>query len=295
MPSVVPFTLVVVLDLLVQSVNMVLQIAWRGPEDRDGGGRLDSQRSPIVLENPQGAGPFVIICDHGSNRIPDEYSAFEYDPEALQTHIAWDPGALGVARHLSARLDAPLIWPDASRLVIDCNRPTDADSLIVTVSEGRPVSANRGADEGERARRLAHIHAAYHDTIDACLARRLKARLKTTLVAVHSFTPVYLGKPRPWHVGIVFDDDRRVADVLLDGLRADPALRVGANEPYSPADLVYYTVARHAGPHGLPATMVEIRNDEIRSDSAQQDWANRLAALLAPAAPPTARFESCMS
>jgi predicted N-formylglutamate amidohydrolase len=248
-----------------------------------------------VSENPDGTGPLVIVCDHGSNRIPAEYSAFAYDPEALETHIAWDPGALGVARHLSAQLDAPLIWPDASRLIIDCNRPADADSLIVTVSEGRPVSANRRVDEAERERRLAHIHASYHDAIEACLARRLKAGLKTTLVAIHSFTPVYLGKPRAWHVGIVFDDDRRVADVLLDGLRADPALRVGANEPYSPADLVYYTVARHARPPGLPATMVEIRNDEIRSDAAQQDWANRLAALLAPAASPPTRFESCMS
>jgi len=263
-------------------------------EDRDGGGRLDSQRSPIVLENPQGAGPFVIICDHGSNRIPDEYSAFEYDPEALETHIAWDPGALGVARHLSARLDAPLIWPDASRLIIDCNRPADADSLIVTVSEGRPISANRWLDDAERARRLAHIHLAYHDAIDACLARRLKAGLKTTLVAIHSFTPVYLGKPRPWHVGIVFDDDRRVADVLLDGLRADPALRVGANEPYSPADLVYYTVARHARPRGLPATMIEIRNDEIGDEAGEQRWADRLAPLLLAAESAPTRFATCM-
>jgi len=247
-----------------------------------------------VSENREGAGPFVIVCDHGSNRIPEEYEASGYAAAALETHIAWDPGALGVARHLSVRLDAPLIWPDASRLIIDCNRPQDADSLIVTESEGRPVPANRAMDDAERARRLADIHGPYHAAIDACLARRHDAGLETTLVAIHSFAPVYLGKARPWHVGIVFDDDRRVADVLLDGLRADPALCVGANEPYSPADLVYYTVGRHARPSGLPATMVEIRNDEIRSDSAQQGWANRLAALLAPAAPPTTRFESCM-
>ncbi len=247
-----------------------------------------------MSENPDGAGPFVIVCDHGSNRIPDEYAGFEYDPEVLQTHIAWDPGALGVARQLSVRLDAPLIWPDASRLLIDCNRPPEADSLIVTVSEGRPIPANRAVDDAERVQRLAHIHGPYHAAIDACLARRLDGGLETTLVAIHSYTPIYLGKMRPWHVGIIFDDDRRVADVLLDGLTADPALRVGANEPYSPTDLVYYTVGRHARPGGLPATMIEIRNDEIASETDQRRWAERLATLLLAAERDLAKAKHAM-
>jgi predicted N-formylglutamate amidohydrolase len=233
-----------------------------------------------VSENPDGSGPFAIVCDHASNRVPEAYLSFGFEDDALATHIAWDPGALGVARHLSERLDAPLIWPDVSRLVIDCNRPPEAGSLIVAESEGRPVPANRAVTEAERARRLADIHVPYHAAIDACLDRRRARGLETALVAIHSFTPVYLGKTRPWHVGIVFDDDRRVADVLLDGLKADPALIVGANEPYSPADQVYYTVARHAAPRGLPATMVEIRNDVIADAASQHDWAERLANIL---------------
>jgi predicted N-formylglutamate amidohydrolase len=134
----------------------------------------------------------------------------------------------------------------------------------------------------ERKRRLASIHAPYHDAIDACLASHA-ARLPTTLIAIHSFTPVFLGNARPWQVGIVFADDRRVADLLIGGLEADPALSVGVNEPYSPADQVYYTVALHAGPRGLPAAMIEIRNDEIGDEAGQWRWANRLAALLTAA------------
>ena len=130
--------------------------------------------------------------------------------------------------------------------------------------------------------------------IDACLARRLDGGLETTLVAIHSYTPIYLGKMRPWHVGIIFDDDRRVADVLLDGLTADPALRVGANEPYSPTDLVYYTVGRHARPGGLPATMIEIRNDEIASETDQRRWAERLATLLLAAERDLAKAKHAM-
>ncbi len=160
----------------------------------------------------------MILCDHASNRIPEAFQSFGFAEEALQTHIAWDPGALAVARLLSAKLDAPLFWPDASRLIIDCNRAPDASSLIVTESEGRPVPANRGLSEEERSRRLANIHAPFHDAIDACLTRRMSSARPTALIAIHSFTPVYFGKARPWQIGILFDDDRRLADLLIGGL-----------------------------------------------------------------------------
>ena len=245
----------------------------------------DLGRSLIVAENPQGRGPFVILCDHASNRIPDAFQSFGFAEDALQTHIAWDRGALSVARILSAKLDAPLFWPDASRLIIDCNRAPDASSLIVTESEGRPVPANRVLSKEERSRRLDHIHAPYHDAIDSCLDRRRADRRPTALIAIHSFTPVYFGKARPWQVGILFDDDRRLADLLIGGFESDPALTVGVNEPYSPADGVYYTLRRHAQPQGLPSVMIEIRNDEIGDEASQRSWAEQLADILFAATP----------
>ena len=227
----------------------------------------------------------MILCDHASNRIPEAYQSFGFAEDALQTHIAWDPGALAVARLLSAKLDAPLFWPDASRLIIDCNRAADASSLIVTESEGRPVPANRGLDEEERSRRLANIHAPFHDAIDACLTRRMSSGRPTALISIHSFTPVYFGNARPWQVGILFDDDRRLADILIGGLESDTALTIGINQPYSPADGVYYTLGRHAKSWGLPAAMVEIRNDEIGDAAGQQGWASRLGDTLLAARP----------
>jgi predicted N-formylglutamate amidohydrolase len=245
----------------------------------------DSGRSLVVAENPEGRGSFVILCDHASNRIPEAYQSFGFAEEALQTHIAWDPGALAVARLLSAKLDAPLFWPDASRLIVDCNRAADAPSLIVTESEGRPVPANRGLDEEERSRRLANIHAPYHAAIDTCLARRVADGRATALIAIHSYTPVYFGKARPWQIGILFDDNRRLADLLIRELRTDPALNVGINQPYSPADGVYYTLSRHAGPRGLPAVMIEIRNDEIGDEAGELSWADRLARIFVAVEP----------
>ena len=238
------------------------------------------ERSLIVAENPDGSGPFVFVCDHASNRIPKEFASFGFAEDALATHIAWDPGALGVARHLSARFDAPLFWPDVSRLVLDCNRAPNAKSLIVTESEGRPVPANHALSDAERSRRLESIHTPYHAAIDSCLRRR---RQPTALIAIHSYTPIYFGKARPWQVGIVFAEDRRMADLLIRGLTADSALTVGINEPYSPADQVYYTVERHSSAHGLPAAMIEIRNDEIGDEAGQRKWAARLADILSAA------------
>jgi predicted N-formylglutamate amidohydrolase len=250
----------------------------------------DSGRSLVVAENPKGKGPFVILCDHASNRIPEAFQSFGFAEDAMQTHIAWDPGALAVARLLSAKLDAPLFWPDASRLIIDCNRAPDASSLIVTESEGRPVPANRVLSEQERSQRLDLIHAPYHDAIDGCLERRMADRRPTALIAIHSYAPIYFGKARPWQVGILFDDDRRLADLLIGGLKTDPTLAVGINQPYSPADGVYYTLGRHAQPQGLPSVMIEIRNDEISSEASQRSWADRLADILFVATP--ALFES---
>jgi predicted N-formylglutamate amidohydrolase len=236
----------------------------------------DGDRDPVVIENPDGKGPFAIVCDHASRYLPDRYGLLGLPADALATHIAWDPGGLALARHLSHRLDATLLWPDISRLVIDCNRPPDAPDLIAAVSEGRQVPGNQTVAEAERSYRLAAFHAPYHEAIEACLERRAAANLATTFVAVHSFTQVYLGESRPWEIGVVFDDDRRIADMMLAALGKDPALTIGVNQPYSPADRGYYTVNRHARSRGLPAVMIEIRNDQIADQFGQRRWGEKL-------------------
>jgi len=245
----------------------------------------ERDEGPLVAENPGGAGSFVIVCDHASNRVPERYGSLGLPAAALETHIAWDPGALAVARGLSDRLDAPLLWPSVSRLVIDCNRDPAAPDLIITEGEGRPVPGNRDLDPGERAHRLGTIHAPYHAGIDACLAERLAEGVPTALVAIHSFTPVWGGETRPWQIGVVFDEDRRLADEVIEALKSDPAVTVGVNQPYSPADRVYYTLARHGSGQGLPAAMIEIRNDEISDVAGLQKWAAKLADLFEAVAP----------
>ena len=234
----------------------------------------------VVSENPDGRGDFIILCDHASNRMPPHYEMLGLSPADLVSHIAWDPGALPVSRHLSGLLDAPLLWPDMSRLVIDCNRDPQAEDLIVTASEDRPVPGNRDLPVEERRARLEQIHMAYHAAVETLIEQRNAAGLGCSLIAVHSYTPVYRGVARPWQIGILFDRNRALADRLIGALQADPALNVGVNEPYSPADRVYYTLDRHGERRGLPTVMIEIRNDEVASTDDQRMWAERIAGIV---------------
>ncbi len=233
----------------------------------------------VGVENADGGGAFVIVCDHASNRFPPEYGFLELSPAEREAHIAWDPGALGVARHLSRHLDAPLVYGTVSRLVIDCNRALDAPNLIATVSETTSISGNAALSDAERRRRIAAIHEPFHRAIDDVVDRRIAAGRTTWLVAVHTFTPVYRGVSRPWQASVIFDRDRSLADIVIDGLRAE-GVKVGVNEPYSPADRVYYTLSRHAEAKGLTPLMLEIRNDLVQTSRQEREWARRIAAIL---------------
>lgn len=239
----------------------------------------------VRVHNSGGRSPFVFVCDHASNFMPAEYGTLGLPASELTRHIAWDPGALPVAIHLADALDAPLIQSCISRLVIDCNRPLDADNLFWTVSEDTRIPGNQDLDATERRRRIALAYDPFHDAIDTAVRVRLAAQQPIWLVSVHSFTPVYRGVSRPWQVGIIHDADTRIAAPLIAALKRDPALNVGVNEPYSPADKVYFTLEKHARSRGLPCAMIEIRNDEIADESGQREWGERLAGIFRTLAP----------
>ena len=181
---------------------------------------------------------------------------------------------------MARRLDAPLVHCGVSRLVIDCNRPLDAPDLIAATSETTQIPGNAVLSDEERRRRIASVHAPYHAAIEALIDERLDAALPSALVAVHSFTPVYRGVSRPWEIGILFDRDRRLSAPLIERFKAE-GMNVGVNEPYSPADRVYYTLTRHGDARGLATVMLEIRNDLIRNEAEEVDWAKRIVAHLA--------------
>jgi len=239
---------------------------------------------PVLVYNAEGRSPFVLACDHASNRFPEGYGDLGLTPHQRLMHIAWDPGALAVALQLVDHLDAPLVASTVSRLIIDCNRRHDAADLIPTISERTEIPGNANIGDNERARRLADYHAPFHDALERLIEGRKARGIETILVTVHSFTPVYKDVPRPWPIGLIHATDERFTAALRDALTADaPELNIGWNHPYSALNGVTYTLEHHGDGRGLQSTMIEIRHDEILEPDGVAEWAARLARCLVAA------------
>ena len=239
---------------------------------------LDGKDVPPVHEdNTAGRSPFLLTSDHYGRAIPRALGDLGLLASEFERHIAWDVGIAGVANALSKQLDAHLIAQRYSRLVIDCNRPPAAASSIPRISEATVIAGNEGlAREATEARRAA-IFDPYHRRIDEVIDRRLRDHVPTVLVSLHSFTPVYAGVARPWHIGTLYHRDTRLPPLLLKHLRAEPDLVVGDNEPYAVSDETDYTIPVHGERRGLMNTGIEIRQDLITDPAGQKQWADRLA------------------
>lgn len=237
-------------------------------------------REAVAVVNPDGRGPFVLVCDHASNWVPPSLGGLGLPPTQLDRHIAWDPGALEVARLLSGLLDAPLVHATVSRLVLDVNRDPTHHGSIVTLSEDTVIPGNHELSVEERWRRVQSIYEPYHqalaNVIERCVARNDAPRV----VSIHSFTPVYRNERRPWHIGVLSADDRRLAQPLLELLRAGAEFHVGDNQPYAPTDGVYHTLDKHTCARKLRSVLLELRADLIADDKSRNQWALRLSRAL---------------
>ena len=236
---------------------------------------------PVHEVNAGGASPFLLTSDHYGRVLPHALGDLGVAENELTRHIAWDIGIAGVAERLAGMLDAHLVAQRYSRLVIDCNRPPGAVSSIPVISEATAVPRNEGISEREREARRREIFEPYHHRIDAVIDGRVHAKRPTVLVSLHSFTPVYAGVARPWHIGALYNRDTVLPRLLLKHLRAESDLIVGDNEPYAASDLTDYTIPVHGEARGLINTGIEIRQDLIADQSGQRQWAERLARIFA--------------
>ncbi len=236
--------------------------------------------APLDVQGRDGPSPFFIICDHAGRLIPRSLAALGLPAGELERHIAWDVGAAGVARRLGAALGAHTVCQRYSRLVIDCNRPLDALDSIAPRSEKTVIPGNQNVAPAEAEERARAIFRPYHDEIRAALDRRQEEGRLTVLIAMHSFTPVFLEVPRPWHVGVLYNRDSRVATPLLQALRGEGDLVVGDNQPYAVGDLTDYSVVNHGERRGIPHVEIEIRQDLIAHEDGQEAWAQRFARIL---------------
>ena len=259
----------------------------QGTESRgaDRGGRLlaDGDPEPVEVVRPAGTSPFFLTCEHAGRAIPARLGTLGLAGSDLERHIAWDIGAEGVARGLSGRLDATLVLQRYSRLVADCNRAPDAADFVAHTSEDTVIPGNRGLDRAEIDARAAEVFHPYHETIHALLDARIAARRLTVAVSVHTCTPVYRGVHRPWHIGVMYEHDDRLAREMLALLREEgeeAGLEVGDNRPYFMTSDKDYAMPRHGQGRGLLHVGFELRQDLVGSAPGQDAWAERVARVL---------------
>lgn len=234
---------------------------------------------PVDLIRPDGGSEIFLTCDHAGRLLPAGLGTLGLQAPDLERHIAWDIGAAGVAEGLSERLDATLVLQRYSRLVIDCNRPLIAPTSIATVSEATEIPGNRDLSPQQVHARVREVFDPYHDRIEAELELRRQAGRPTVLVSIHSFTPVFHGETRPWHVGLLYNRDPRFAQLLGDAFEGS-GYTVGHNEPYSVSDVTDYTIPVHGERRGIPHVMIETRQDLIATAAGQDEWADRLSDLI---------------
>ena len=197
---------------------------------------------PAIVRTGSPGCRFVLVADHAGNAIPRALGGLGLNEADRSRHIAWDIGIAGVAEALAERLGAPLVCQRYSRLVIDCNRDPARADAIPEASDGSAIAGNAALKSGQRAARIAAIHAPYHAAIATALAGQDRPPV---LFALHSFTPAMNGFARPWHAGVLHDrGDTRFSAKVLAGLRARLEVPVGDNEPYA-MDGIDFTVPHH--------------------------------------------------
>lgn len=222
----------------------------------------------------------MLIADHARRDLPEEYGSLGLPAAEFERHIAYDIGVETVTRELAAALDVPAVIANYSRLLIDPNRGEDDPTLIRQLYDGTVVPGNYPMAPEERERRLDGFYRPYHDAVGAMIASVAQASGKAPFIfSVHSFTPAMQGIARPWHVGILWDLDDRVARPLIDMLAQDRNLVVGDNEPYDGA-LRGDTMFKHAIVNGFPHALIEIRQDLIADQKGAIAWAERLAPIV---------------
>jgi predicted N-formylglutamate amidohydrolase len=234
---------------------------------------------PVHEDNAAGSSPFLLTSDHYGRLIPRVLGDLGLPASELTRHIAWDIGIAGLADALSKQLDAHLIAQRYSRLVIDCNRPPRAPGSIPRISEATVIPGNEGLTRDAIEARHQQIFDPYHRRIAEVIEQRLRDHRPTVLVSLHSFTPVYAGIARPWHIGTLYHRDTKLPPLLLKLLRAEADLVVGDNEPYAVSDETDYTIPVHGEARGLMNSGLEIRQDLIADPAGQASWADRLARI----------------
>ena len=233
--------------------------------------------APVTVLNPDSNHPVLLVCEHAGRAVPQALNGLGMKADDRDSHVGWDIGAEAVTRLMAETLNAPAVLQSYSRLVIDCNRPPEAPDAIPESNHGVSVPGNRALDNAARVARVREIFEPFQEKV----AESLRQPSRRMVLAIHSFTPTLGKTSRPWEIGFLFRHETHASTHLARLVQeARPELTIGMNEPYQIDDESDWFVPQHGEASGLPHSLIEIRNDQIRDSQGRAAWAETLSTAI---------------
>ena len=213
---------------------------------------------------------FLVVCDHYSNRIPKSLKTLGLSDRQLNSHIAWDIHISRIANGVVQKMDANLIFTNYCRLVADYNRSLEDPDVIIAVSDGVSVEANRNISKKERDSRISELYTCYHNQIEKLISSIEEKGKQPIALSLHSYCPKLKleTKPRKWHLGSMWGVDGRLSKLFESFCKQKTDFVFGDNLPYSGKDLADFTIDSHFEGR-YPYLCLEIRHDVIEKHEAQ--------------------------
>lgn len=233
---------------------------------------------PVEWIQRDSQSPVLLLCEHAGQAIPTGLNGLGLPKSAIDLHIGWDIGARQLAQAVAERLDAPLILQNYSRLVVDCNRPPGSDGFIPEVSDEVIVPRNQGLDAAERMARQRLIF----DPLNKAIRDGFERVPRRAAFSIHTFTrQMQLGERREWDAGFLCRHDLEAAQMLLESIGSEqPGLALAVNEPYQIEEFGDWFIPEHAEKRGVRHTLIEVCNDQVRTEAQVSLWADLLATAI---------------
>ena len=235
---------------------------------------------PFRLVDRRAASRYLVVADHAGNAVPACLRGLGLEQDVLQRHIAHDIGSRALAKLVAEALQASLLLANYSRLVVDLNRYLHDPTAFMPLSDRVVIPGNQQLTAEQKQRRAAAIHTPYHRAIASLLDGLVQQGSQPVLISLHSFTPALENQRRLWHIGVLWDQDPRIAVPLLARLRQHPELIVGDNEPYSGRHPSDHTMSEHGKGRGIAHICLEVRQDLLADGDGISRWGALLAAAL---------------
>jgi len=249
-------------------------------------GNTSTSQTPLLGENdppvynivnPDSESPLLLVCEHAGQAIPEKLQDLGLSQQELSLHIAWDIGASALCHQIANSLGCCAILQNYSRLVIDCNRPPQANDAMPSVSDGVTIPGNSALSDEMKTERVSSIF----EPFQASVSNILEIKNIRYALSIHSFTPKFQGQSRPWDIGFLFRSDNKSSQQLAAFIHVEnPGLNIGMNEPYKIDDTSDWFVPRHCEPRRIAHSLIEVRNDHLIDQAGQQEWAKKLSSAI---------------